>query len=159
MPTRILLTAVRCFAVTGAGSQPADSDEHAIRAAREAQNVAIAVRNLDSIASFWCHDVQVTAGLGLAFRGRDVYRHAFLLDSALTYQRVPESIIVNSRWPIASESGTWTGRWRGRTDPPVLSGRYSAQWVKVDGRWLIRSELFVARDCSGPGCQWPARPE
>jgi ketosteroid isomerase-like protein len=159
MPTKIPMMAVLCFAITGTGSRSTASDEQVIRAAREAQNTAIAALNLDSIASFWCQDVQVTTGLGLAFRGRDVYRRAFLLDSAITYQRVPETIVVNSRWPIASESGTWSGRWRGRPGPPVLSGRYSAQWVKVDGRWLIRAELFVALDCSGQGCQWPARPE
>lgn len=39
----------------------------------------------------------------------------------------------------------------------LLRGRYSAQWVKRDGRWLIHSEVFIAPECSGPACSWPTR--
>jgi len=30
--------------------------------------------------------------------------------------------------------------------------------VKRDGRWLIRSEVFVALTCSDSGCKYPAAP-
>jgi hypothetical protein len=40
----------------------------------------------------------------------------------------------------------------------VIGGRYSAQWVKRDGRWLIRSEVFVALTCAGAGCEAAAVP-
>ena len=36
--------------------------------------------------------------------------------------------------------------------PVVIGGPYSAQWVRREGRWLIRSELFVAVTCAGAGC-------
>jgi hypothetical protein len=40
----------------------------------------------------------------------------------------------------------------------VIGGRYSVQWVKRDGRWLIRSEVFVALTCAGTGCASKAVP-
>jgi hypothetical protein len=42
--------------------------------------------------------------------------------------------------------------------PVVIGGRYSAQWVKRGGRWLIRSEVFVALTCDGAGCAAAAVP-
>ena len=148
-----------CLLLTGAGKRLPSPDETAIRTARDQQNAAIAARDLDRVASFWFDDIHVTAGLGLAFHGRDFYRQAFVLDSAITYRRDPESIVVSSHWPLAVESGTWTGRWHGAAGAPAISGRYSAQWVKIQGNWLIRSELFVALDCAGRACIWPVRAE
>ena len=42
--------------------------------------------------------------------------------------------------------------------PVVIGGRFSAQWVKRDGKWLIRSEVFVALSCAGVGCAAAALP-
>ena len=159
MRIRRLFLVASCLLLTGAGNRLASPDDAAIRAARDQQNAAIAARDLDRVASVWYEDIHVTAGLGLAFHGRDFYRQAFVLDSAITYRRDPESIVVSSHWPLALESGTWTGRWHGPSGAPAISGRYSAQWVKIQGHWLIRSELFVALDCAGQACLWPARPE
>jgi len=36
----------------------------------------------------------------------------------------------------------------------VIGGRYAAQWHRISGRWLIRSEVFVALTCSGDPCRW-----
>ena len=47
---------------------------------------------------------------------------------------------------------------RGGITPAVISGRYAAQWVQRDGRWLIRSELFVALHCADAGCSFMALP-
>ena len=159
MRIRLLSLVASCLVLTGVGNRLASPDEAAIRAARDQQNTAIAARDLDRVASFWYEDIHVTAGLGLAFHGRDLYRQAFVLDSAISYRRDPEAIVVSSHWPLALESGTWTGRWHGASGAPAISGRYSAQWVKIQGHWLIRSELFVALDCVGQACMWPARPE
>lgn len=140
-------------------SAPRADDAAAIRAARAEQNQAIAVRDFDRVASFWMDDVQVTVGLGLTIRGRAKYRRAFSQDSGIVYHREPDNVEVNSRWPIAWETGTWSGRHLDQSATPLLSGRYSAQWLKQDGRWRIRSELFVALDCSGVACAWPPRLE
>jgi hypothetical protein len=40
----------------------------------------------------------------------------------------------------------------------VMSGRYSAQWVKREEAWLIRSEIFVAINCNEEGCTASALP-
>jgi hypothetical protein len=74
----------------------------------------------------------------------------------MLYERTPGEIVVSAHWPLAFESGVWTGRLAGVAGAPVLSGRYSAQWVKNDARWFIRSEVFVALDCTEQGCSWPA---
>jgi hypothetical protein len=73
------------------------------------------------------------------------------------YERVPSDIQVSKHWPLAWESGTWTGHDRTRQDSVLIRGWYSAQWVRTDAGWCIRSELFVANDCSGEACSWPAR--
>jgi hypothetical protein len=81
------------------------------------------------------------------------------MDSSMVYRREPDNVEVNSHWPIAWETGTWSGYLANRSASPLLRGRYSAQWFKQDGRWRIRSELFVALDCAGVACSWPPRPQ
>ena len=132
--------------------QSNETDTAEIRAARLAQNVAIVQNDLDRIASFWTDDVVLTRGLGAIVHGRDAYRRLFERDSVM-YQRLPDQIEASTAWPLAFESGSWIGR--SATDgKPMIFGRYSAQWLKRDGRWLIHSELFVALGCSGDGCRW-----
>src|SRR6267154_2633708 len=88
--------------VTAVASHPSRLDDAAdIRAARAEQNQAIAARDFDRVASFWVDDVQVTAGLAFTLRGREAYRRAFASDSGVVYQREPDKVEVNSRWPIA----------------------------------------------------------
>jgi hypothetical protein len=72
----------------------------------------------------------------------------------MIYRRDPAEIQVSSDYLIAWEQGTWTGT-VAAGGAPLIRGRYSAQWVKVGGQWLIRSELFVALECSGAACNWP----
>jgi hypothetical protein len=73
----------------------------------------------------------------------------------MTYERTPSAVEVSKDWPLAFETGTWVGRASG-SGSPLLRGRYSAQWVKVGSRWLIRSEVFVALSCADEACRWPA---
>lgn len=140
-------------------SRRADAD--AIRAARIAQNVAMAAGNVDSAATWWTDDVTIRRGLGIAIRGIDGYKaileRAPVPDTALVYQRKTTDVSVSSAWPLAFETGTWTARVGGK-GPALITGRYSAQWVKRDAKWLIRSEVFVALTCSGRGCASKAAP-
>ncbi|HEY2856022.1 MAG TPA: DUF4440 domain-containing protein [Gemmatimonadaceae bacterium] len=130
-------------------------DVAAIRAARQAQNEAIARRDYTAIAQRWTEDITVRAGLGVALSGGQAYRDAFVADSEMTYTRTPDAITLSSRWPLAYERGHWIGRIRNAPNIS-LSGDYSAQWVKRGTEWLIRSELFVATECTGGACNWPA---
>ena len=132
---------------------PQSREAAAVRAARSAQNTAIAARDFDRVASFWTEDVVIRSGLGRIVQGRASYRTAMKSDSATVFRREPDRVDVsdNERWPLAFESGTWTGR-AAATGQPLIRGRYAAQWIKRDGRWLIRAEVFVALGCANAGC-------
>jgi ketosteroid isomerase-like protein len=140
----------------------APGDPAAIRAARIAQNKAIAAGDLDRVASFWTDDVSVRRALGQPLSGREAARKALEPPAApashLIYQRLTKDVEVSSKWPLAFETGTWEGHQGTVAGPVVIGGRFSAQWVKRDGRWLIRSEVFVALTCAGAGCDVTAVP-
>ena len=147
-------------AVLGALMGPGDAD--ALKAARTAQNAAIAAGDLDRAAGFWTDDVTVRRALGQSLSGKESARKALEPPPApathLVYQRLTREVEVSSTWPLAFETGTWQGHQNSLAGPVVIGGRYSAQWVKRDGRWLIRSEVFVALTCSGVGCEAAAVP-
>lgn len=90
--------------------------------------------------------------------GRKEVRAAFEPPMPLVYQRQTKDVEVSAKWPLAFETGTWAGHQSTLAGPVVIGGRYSAQWVKRDGRWLIRSEVFVALTCAGAGCDAAAIP-
>ena len=140
----------------------APADRTAIRAARVAQNTAIAVGDIDRVAGFWTEDVTVRRALGQPVSGRDSARRALEPPPApashLIYQRITKDVEVSSKWPLAFETGTWEGHAGAITGPVVIGGRYSAQWVKRGGQWLIRSEVFVALTCRDAGCEAAAVP-
>lgn len=127
-----------------------------VREARLAQNAAIAAHLPDSVATFWTNDVVIVSSRGGVMRGKAAYRQAFAGDSAMIYLRTPSHLEAASPWPLVWEEGTWVGQ-RGATAPPVIGGRYAAQWHRINGRWLIRSEVFVALTCSGDPCSWPVQ--
>jgi ketosteroid isomerase-like protein len=140
----------------------APADHGAIREARIAQNTAIASGDLGRAASFWTDDVTVRRALGQPLSGREAARKALEPPPApaarLIYQRLTRDVEVSTKWPLAFETGTWEGHQGSLSGPVVIGGRFSAQWVKRDGRWLIRSEVFVALTCDGVGCESTAVP-
>jgi ketosteroid isomerase-like protein len=153
-----LLFVVLTAMLTAAGP----ADESALRAARTAQNQAIASGNLDRAATFWTEDVTVRRALGQPLSGRDAARKALEPPSPpsahLIYQRLTKEVEVSPKWPLAFETGAWEGHLDTIAGPVVIGGRYSAQWVKRGDHWLIRSEVFVALTCSGVGCEASAVP-
>lgn len=153
---------------TGAGqgpsrvARPVIADWGAIRRNRLEQNAAIARGDLDAIAAFWTDDVTICRGLGLQLAGKAAYRKLFEDDATtpdkIVYQRIPKTIEASQVWPLAFESGAWMGHLRTAEGPVVIQGRYSAQWVKRAGHWLIRSEVYVALSGSGDGLKMKAAP-
>jgi len=139
-----------------------DDEVVAIRSARTAQNAAIAANDLDRVATYWTDDVTVRRALGSPLAGREEARRALdppkSPEPRLVYQRLTDDVVVSPQWPLAYESGRWEGHLNTPTGTVVIGGQYSAQWVKRDSRWLIRSEVFVALTCAGVGCQSAALP-
>ena len=151
----ILIVAAVVLPLRAATGQPRSDDRELIRRARVQQNEAIARNDLAAVARFWTKDVNIRAGLGRSIQGRDAYQAAFRADSLMMYRREPTEIVVSKQWPLAYERGKWSGRLRADPAKPLLGGEYSAQWVKSGEQWLIRSEIFVALECSPPACGWP----
>ena len=152
-----LLAITLLFAGATAGAQSHSSaDTHAIRAARLAQDAAMAAGDVDLAARWWTEDVTIRRGLGAGLSGIEAYKaivpRAPLSDTALVYWRTTTDVTVSPAWPLAFETGTWTARVAGK-GPSLITGRYSAQWVKRNDQWLIRAEVFVALKCAGKGCE------
>ena len=136
-------------------------DVAAIRAARIAQNAAMAAGDVERAATWWTDDVAIRRGLGAPVNGIAAYEaileRAPVSDTALVYDRKTTGVTVSDHWPLAFETGTWVAR-RGGKGAALITGQYSAQWVKREGKWLIRSEVFVALTCTAKGCASEAVP-
>ncbi len=138
------------------------TERTSIEQARLRQNAAIVRGDLDEIAAYWTDDVTICRGLGAQLAGKPAYLELFAADvkssARIVYQRRATSVDVSSVWPLAFETGQWEGHLGSEHGPVVIGGRYSAQWVKRDDRWLIRSEVFVALEGEGEGLQMKAVP-
>src|SRR5229473_512442 len=104
----------------------APADQNAIRAARIAQNKAIAAGDLDRVATFWTEDVTVRRALGQPLSGREAARKALEPPPApaahLIYQRLTKDVEVSPTWPLAFETGTWEGHQGTLAGPVVIGG-------------------------------------
>jgi len=140
----------------GIASAAGHDDEQAIRDARAASNAAIATHDVGGIVGAMDADYQVTASLGSFGRGideeTDIWTDMFASRPKLLYVRTPDKIEISADYPLAAESGRWTGSWETADGPVRTGGSYAAMWRKIDGAWKIRSELFVALYCEGAGC-------
>ncbi len=162
-----LLMVIGCdtSAPRAATSTAEPAEAQAVRAARAEQNKAITEWDSATVAKYWTDDVEIRRGLGVLVVGKSEYIKLFVRDSAalangtaLVYQRTPVSVSVSSTWPLAYEEGTWEGHYGAADGPTRIGGRYSAQWVKRDGKWLIRGEVYVALTCKDAGCDSKAVP-
>ena len=138
------------------------SDEAAIREARSTQTKAIAKNDLDTVARYWTPDITIRRALGQpvdgAIAARKILEPTGSTATPIIYQREAISVEVSPNWPLAYEEGRWSGHVGSADTKPILGGRYSAQWVKRDGKWLIRSEVFVALTCADAACKSAAVP-
>jgi ketosteroid isomerase-like protein len=160
-----------CVAAIGAvaliaQAQPVNtaSDEVKIKESRRLQTQALAKNDLDTVVKYWDPAITIRRALGHPVDGAQAARK--LLEpapnqnpaTAVVYQREATSVSVSSNWPLAYEEGRWSGHVGTADSTAILAGKYAAQWVKRDGVWLIRSEVFVAIDCADAGCKAVALP-
>ena len=158
-PTQALSVArlTLCVALVAgcrASAQLADgADELQIRAARAHSNQAIAAHDTVALASTWLPEFWLVSSTNAQSAGRDAARARFAQLFAarpdVVFVRTPERVEVNAPWGQAAESGRWTGRWTQTDGVTLVGGPYFAKWRKVDGRWLLLSEVFVQTSCSG----------
>ncbi len=142
-----------------AKQMPIGAAETAIRSARTELNAALTNRDLKTTARYWLPAVSTTGGDGSLWVGRDKnimgFAGIFKGDSFVSGHRTPDKIEVATGGPKeAAETGVW--EWRERVKSQVLTygGRYLVMWQLVNGKWLIRSELYVTTSCTGgTGCK------
>lgn len=138
------------------------ADAQAIREARKIQTQALADEDVELVASFWTEDLTIRRALGhiVANKAEAVAIIQPTGDPAtrVIFQRKSTKVKVSGNWPLAYEEGVWAGHLGGVDGPVIASGNYGAQWVKRDGEWYIRSEVFVALDCKDSGCDFQALP-
>lgn len=147
-----------------AQSSTTASDEAKIKESRRLQTQALAKNDLDTVVKYWDPAITIRRALGHPVDGAQAARK--LLEpppnqnaaTTIVYQREATSVSVSSNWPLAYEEGRWSGHVGSADAKPILAGKYAAQWVKRDGVWLIRSEVFVAIDCADAGCKAAALP-
>ncbi|MDN3204119.1 YybH family protein [Algoriphagus sediminis] len=132
----LTLAPVFCFAQ--------ESEESQILAQREKSNAALREFNEDLNATFLTDDVLISTGAGTLISGKKALQDYIKRDSGpkMYWVRTPDEVLVNSETQLAWETGTWKGYVEGSEDS-VVGGKYSAQWTKASGKWLIQSQLFV----------------
>jgi len=148
----VLLVALT--SIVAAGSRmDAQTDEQAIRDVRARSNAAIAAHDLAGIARAWMSDVHVVSSTSAQGAGREANRQRmaqqFKLRPDTIYIRTPATVEIYAPWNVASERGTWVGRWTEPDGKLEIGGTYQAQWRKVDGQWLIQAEVYVPTHCKG----------
>lgn len=124
-----------------------------IRDVRMKSNQAIADHDTLTVANAWTEDFLVISSTNSLAVGKEENRKLFVsIFSArpdVIYIRTPKKIDVMEEWGMASEEGTWEGRWTEGAYKIEIEGTYYAKWHKIDGEWLIRAEVFTPTHCEG----------
>jgi ketosteroid isomerase-like protein len=121
-----------------------ESEVSQILVQREASNQALRAFDEELNASFSTEDALITTGAGTLISGK-MELMKYIQESTgprMYWIRTPDEVLVNPKILLAWETGTWKGYVEG-SDEAVVGGKYSAQWTKKSGTWLIQSQLFV----------------
>jgi len=148
------LTSLLLFALAAApaGAQTSD-DERTIRLRRESSNEAIARHDTAGVGAILAGDVVVVTSNSVHAAGRDTnvrrFAEQFRTRPDVIYRRTPDEVRVFAPWAMASERGRWTGSWTDADGKILIGGSYFAKWRKLDGVWLVESEIYVPETCTG----------
>lgn len=141
------------WSCTGTGTKNYSPDEEAIRYGRALSNQSIAAKDTMSIADQWMENFLIITSRGNQVEGKELNRKLFANEfktkQGVNYVRTPKSVEVMEEWDVASETGTWEGTWIDDGGSVEIGGTYYAKWHKVDGKWLIRVEIFTPAKCIG----------
>ena len=114
-----------------------------IAQARAKSNDAILKQDVSGIAQYWMDDMVVISGEGGQYIGKKALIKVFeemFTTARPVFERIPSEITLGDSGILAWESGTWNYK------TESFRGNYSAMWRKINGRWLMQSELFVSLD-------------
>jgi ketosteroid isomerase-like protein len=120
-----------------------NTDIATIKSNRIASNNAIAKHDLNGIEQFWLDDFVQVIGRGTSETGKEnistSWKALFKTNPKVVYVRIPGEIIISDNDTMAWESGKWTG-----IHTYSKGGNYSAMWIKRNGNWMLKAELFVS---------------
>jgi ketosteroid isomerase-like protein len=142
---KLLLSLIGLLVITFSYAQEAEVSQ--ILAQREASNQALRAFDDELNASFSTEDALITTGAGTLISGKKELIK-YIQESTgprMYWIRTPDEVLVNPKTMLAWETGTWKGYVEGSDEAvaPKMGGKYSAQWTKASGTWLIQSQLFV----------------
>ena len=147
------MTALMLVLAGGVAVAQSPADEKSIRDSRATSNAAIAKHDTPGMGRFWMEDIHITSSTSAQASGRAANQERmaqqFQRRPDTIYLRTPSAVDVFADWAVASERGEWVGRWTEPDGKVEIGGTYLAQWRKIDGRWLIQSELYVPTRCKG----------
>lgn len=151
-----LLPAVNPSALADGCNLPSSPDAAGIHARRTEFNEAIAARRIEAIADVLADDVVLVTGTDSdVIAGREAqletWRDDFRNARRAVYVRSPDCIRVFNVTPIALEYGRWRGEREGAPEN-FATGRYTAKWRRIDGKWRLEAELFATEACAGDFC-------
>ena len=122
------------------------NEEQKIRSIRSASNAAIKSHDTSGIVTYWTEDIVITKGSGEVLIGKgeaiNEFKKTFNELPDIYFVRSPENIVVGKGETKAWEDGSWK-TYRGETLQEEYAGKYSIYWVKQEGEWLMRSQIFV----------------
>lgn len=134
----------------------AESDVGAILALRADSNAGLLAHDVDRVLSHTTDDFILVGGISGGHVGKSVVRRYYIDGLAepdlVTYVRTPDQVTISDTGDRAFERGRWLGVWRNPKSGSVMSGEYSAHWVKKNGIWLTLAEVYVTLHCTGPIC-------
>lgn len=142
---KALLGLIGILIVTYSEAQEAEIAQILVQG--EASNQALRAFDEELNARFSTEDAFITTGAGTLIAGKEALS-AYLKSQKghkMYWIRTPNEVQVNPKPKLAWETGTWKG-YLDHSDKPVVGGKYSAQWSKASGTWLVQSQLFVTLD-------------
>jgi uncharacterized protein (TIGR02246 family) len=139
---------------------PRRDEEQAIRKAAQDCCAAFNKADLDTLMGFWAREAEYTNEEGKSYRGQEAIRR-LLKKSLADYKGSKQSIKIRSirfiKPDVVAEEGTVF-----MTSPEgdIEPGRYSAVWVKTDGKWRINTvrDLPELAQEEGPAAFHKLRP-
>jgi len=129
------------------------ADEQQIRNNRLASNAGIKAHDTTAIAKHWTSDITVVTSRNAQNIGKkknaDAFATEFNTRDSIVYIRTPSKVEVFLEAGMASENGTWIGKWKNGNENVIVTGSYYAKWIRSGANWFIRAEIYTPLTCKG----------